>query len=375
MKIFYLVDQYPSEDGSSSVFIHNQIKVIKKRSNYDVFVLKLDLRSIRKKRKYFFSYEKFDDVDILTLSIPLSPFNFLINFLTPILGIHLLKKAIIKFGKPDLVHAHFLMGGYIGSKIKKKFNIPCVLTEHSSCVLKQNQTKLISKLMGKIYPNYDCLISVSNVLEKSIDDSGYICNQIIPNTIQNYFLEPKFVEKEKEFTFIFVGHLINSKGIINLLKGFNIFINTCFSNAKLIIVGNGVLLNDVIKFIGENNLSSKIDFFKNIKNIDLPLYYLKSHVFVLPSIYETFGVVYIEAMACGLPILTLKNGGSNNIVNNNNGHFIIDNAPITICNGLKYMYDNYHLYNENEIRSEFIEKYSEEVFFKKINVIYEKLIK
>ena len=88
----------------------------------------------------------------------------------------------------------------------------------------------------------------------------------------------------------------------------------------------------------------------------------KSHAMALISSHETFGIAYIEALASGNVILGYKNGGANDIINENNG-LIIDNYNLdTIANGLLHIYNYYDRYNIKEISRSAKKIYGESSF-------------
>ena len=88
--------------------------------------------------------------------------------------------------------------------------------------------------------------------------------------------------------------------------------------------------------------------------------------FVLASKYETFGIVYIEALACGLPIITQKNGGSDEIINNDNGILLEDGTIESYASAMKKMLHNRDNYNSSIISLNCHRQYSEDVYVKRI---------
>lgn len=107
-------------------------------------------------------------------------------------------------------------------------------------------------------------------------------------------------EGDREIRFLFVGRLVYYKGCEVLLKAFR-----NVKNARLIMVGNGPLLEELEKFTERHGLEKKVEFLGNISEEELQEQYKTCDVFVLPSTLrsEAFGLVQIEAMAYGKPVI------------------------------------------------------------------------
>ena len=100
-----------------------------------------------------------------------------------------------------------------------------------------------------------------------------------------------------------------------------------------------------------------------------------SDCFVLPSKLETFGVVYIEAMACGLPIIATKCGGPDSFVNEDNGVLIPVDDEGALISAFREMAANIDRYNKKEIASMASDNFSPEVIANKLINIYTTLLK
>lgn len=111
---------------------------------------------------------------------------------------------------------------------------------------------------------------------------------------------------------LFVGRLHPEKGVFDLLEAFAIVKNR-FPAAKLVLVGDGPARTQIEQFALKRGLTSSIVLTGLVKNRDLPAYFRAADVFVAPSITtrkweEQVGMANIQAMACGVPIVSTRSG-------------------------------------------------------------------
>jgi glycosyltransferase involved in cell wall biosynthesis len=136
---------------------------------------------------------------------------------------------------------------------------------------------------------------------------------------------------EKQFKILFVGNLIPRKGLHKLLEalaGINHF------DFTLNIVGSKHFNPKYSLYIEEQikkyNLSEKVHILESLTDEQLESEFSKSHILVVPSSYEGFGIVYIEGMAFGLPIIGGNNGAMSEIVSHGKNGFLVpyDNSAL-----------------------------------------------
>ncbi|MCK4384925.1 MAG: glycosyltransferase family 4 protein, partial [candidate division Zixibacteria bacterium] len=105
-----------------------------------------------------------------------------------------------------------------------------------------------------------------------------------------------------------MGRLVKVKGLFTLLKGFK-EVKDKFGDVSLLIAGDGVLRDSLEDFVEKERIKD-VHFSGFISPEELPRYYAISDIFVLPSVYEPWGVVVNEAMASGLPVVLSDKVGS-----------------------------------------------------------------
>ena len=169
MRIFIVSRGVPSDRNLTlGIFEFDQAKALV-AAGHDVVVLSVDLRSIRRRRKWGLrSYER-DGVRVEEINIPVGavPKPLMIRIGTSALR-KLLKRAISKFGEPDIVHSHFYDISYMTlSALDGKYKH--VITEHSSYINSDLSDKEIYKY-GEMYRKADLVIAVSRSLFNWLDE-------------------------------------------------------------------------------------------------------------------------------------------------------------------------------------------------------------
>lgn len=181
--------------------------------------------------------------------------------------------------------------------------------------------KLASKLPSKIIAiSDDTKYKLINQLK--VNSSKIV---VIPNGIDIKAIEKIPASKEKSDV-IFAGRLLTHKNVDTLIESISYLKKTDsnYKNIKCIIVGGGPELNNLKKLTKKLNLQNNILFKGFIEKHEDVLSLMKSSkVFVLPSTREGFGIVVLEANACGIPVITVngKNNASQYLIKNNiNGY-------------------------------------------------------
>lgn len=308
MHILLIPSEYPTYDHKlGGIFTYEQEKYLSKKNKIGVIYIYLfsirkffssivlKLFSVKSKKNRFFFY------------FPRIPFFKLINYyLHFIFFLPIFKKYVNKNGKPDLIHVHFSeFSIWSAYKIYKIYKIPYVLTEHSTDFLdgkyqkKYKKNSVVYRKIRKALSNCKKIICVSLILKKKIKEYYKIKEKkfiIIPNLSKNL----KSVSKKKNNDIIFVGNLNERKNPMLLIKAYE-KINDY--NLKMKIIGDGHLQFKIQNYIKDKKIFRFVSILKNLDRNKVLKSIGKSRVLVLPSNYETFGVVIIEAYSMGVPVV------------------------------------------------------------------------
>lgn len=289
----------------------------------------------------------------------------------------LYKEIVEKEGKIDIIHAHSaLWGGISAQYISNKYNIPLVLTEHSSLKYARYVKESYKKYIYKAYDKADALIAVGNGLKNEMKNYTNNDIKVIHNMVdlKKFNLDIKLSEKnncEDTFNMFSCAFLEEGKGMENLIEAFYLAFKS--KDAILRIGGDGSLREKLEGMIKELGMENQIFLLGALSREDVAKEMKNCKCFALASEHETFGVVYIEALACGKPVIGTYNGGADDIIKDYNGIIIEKKDVEKLKDALVKMKNEYKTYDKNEIREKTILSYSENVLVEKLKGVYKEI--
>ena len=287
----------------------------------------------------------------------------------------LYKEIVKKEGPIDIIHAQSsLWGGISAAYISEKYNIPLVITEHSSVERGPYVKNSYVPFIRDSYKKAKKVITVGNGLKNEIQAlSGRNDIEVIGNLVDlSKFTIKKRIQNEK-FIFFSLAFLEGEKGFDTLIKSFAKKFKD--KEAVLYIGGDGSQRSWLEALTQENGVKKQIIFLGALSRDDVAKWMNKCDCFVLPSRYETFGVVYIEALASGRPVIGALNGGAEDIINNLNGYLVPIDDIDKLAEKMLELYKKIDSYNEEEIRSDCLKRFSPEVIVNKIISVYKEVLK
>ena len=287
------------------------------------------------------------------------------------------KEVVIEFGKPDMVHLHVAMkAGLFARQLKKKYSAPYVVTEHWSGYKKECRPSLYD--MGKYYTSLNnavlkdasLLLPVSNDLGKIITNNFVKINyQVIPNVVDTnlFFYEPK---PPAVFRFIhpsYMNYPKNPEGILQacrLLKD-----KGCVFEVRM--VGNRKPA--LVQLAADMGLLDKYVFIESaVPYTDVANMMQQSSALLLFSRYENLPCVMLEALCCGLPVVSSRVGGIPEIIDESNGILVDKNEVGQLANAMQQMMNNYTKYKRETIAAVAKQQFNYETVGKQYVEVYKK---
>jgi len=362
--ILILPSSYPRPyEKLSGIFYRDQARALKKNG---VFTGVIDpdprtLRTLLRKDAFLnrFQISYIDDSGIPTLRandwcLPFARKLYAKHFISQ--AKRLFKLYVKRFGKPEIIHAHgILWGGVAARIIAREYNIPFVVTEHSSEYALNLIQEWQKPFIREVIKDASSIIAVSFSLISVLHSFGESKRfKVVPNVVDtDFFTKSGKKENQALFRFISIAPLDLKKGIDILLKAFA----SVFSDRQDIVIeigGKGKDRDYLGQLVKDLGVASQVKILGVLSRAQVRDAFHRCDAFVLPSCYETFGLCYVEAMACGLPVIATRCGGPQDFVNHNNGYLVeVGNVEQTA----KAMEDLYNNRDSWHGRSEAIRKY------------------
>lgn len=293
---------------------------------------------------------------------------------------YLMERYIAIEGMPDVLHAHStLWGGIAAQKIAEKYRLPYIITEHRDTFLhdklltRPHETCWSKPVLQQALDNASQILVVSNPLKKAIipfTKSPLAPIVVLPCFIDTHFFNlPPAPPPKSPFRFLTIAMLEPRKNISLLLHAFHSFLKQ-FPDSLLEIGGDGEERDHLKKLSQKLGLENSVIFLGQLNREGARAAYQRAHVFVLPTRRETFGVVFIEAMASGLPVVTTLCGGPEDIVNDTVGTLVPVDDLDAFTNAMIEFRQNISRYDPQTIRSYAVARFSEEAVSQKLINIY-----
>lgn len=236
--------------------------------------------------------------------------------------------------KPDVLYGHFWSCGLIAGKLGQRHHLPVFLATGESTIMIRKH-----KQDGEIQRYVDAITGVICVSSKNMEESlnlNLVPKEkmtVIPNAVNKNRFYPidKSVSRQKlgfrkdDFIVVFVGHFDQRKGVLRLSEAIK-----KVEGVKSIFIGSGKLKPDApgILFCGK------------LPHDQIVHYLNASDVFVLPTLTEGCCNAIIEAMACGLPIISSDRSFNDDILDDKNSIRIDSTSVEQIAKAIKYLKEN-----------------------------------
>lgn len=253
----------------------------------------------------------------------------------------------------DIVFSHYWLSGWVGDYLRRWWSVPHVTMFHTLGALKNASGSGHDDTELRIVTERDIIHTCQRIIVATEREKGeigeyYGANRenigVVPCGVNMELFQPveKAAARRKldlgdETVLLFVGRIDPVKGVDRLLKAVPGVRSS--KGIRLLVIGGDETsrheTDKLRKLAAELGITDKVVFQGMIKQEELPDYYSAADVFVLPSYYESFGLVALESLACGTPVVASDVGDLKNIiVPGKTGYVTDDNSPESLAEGI-----------------------------------------
>jgi D-inositol-3-phosphate glycosyltransferase len=227
----------------------------------------------------------------------------------------------------DILHSHYWLSGCAGKLLQKEWHIPNIIMFHTLGHMKQRSLAADNEPTKRIYQEKNLVTECQKIIAPTTQERDNLVHYynaspdkiaVIPGGINIDLFQINSQEEARttlglnrnEHVILYVGRFASLKRIDHLIKAVHILAGKY--KIKLLIVGgdgsNDLNQQRLVALVAKYNLERQIHFVGRIKHYNLPVYYNAADLFVLPSFYESFGLVCLESLACGTPVIASNVG-------------------------------------------------------------------
>ncbi len=316
MKILYITNGINGSGGLERV-LSTKVSAMTDVFGHDVTILTLNEFPI----KPFFTFS--EKIKLRSINVAGNPIKYISSYFS-------LVKMTVREIDPALIIVcddglkAFFLPKYLGKKI------PIIYERHVSKLIEKREnaspiktiiTKLKWRLMDYLGTNFNAFVVLTNSTKNEWKTIRNI--KVIPNPLSFY---PQEVSTLDHKNVIAVGKLTYQKGYDLLLEAWQIVVQT-FPDWKLNIYGKKDQVESLSQQAKQLNIVDNVTFHDPVKDIESK--YLNSSIYVMSSRYEGFGMVLVEAMACGVPCVSFDcNYGPSEIIENGADGYVVENGNV-----------------------------------------------
>jgi glycosyltransferase involved in cell wall biosynthesis len=293
-----------------------------------------------------------------------------------------LEQATRRFGSVDLIHAHVSYpAGWLALRLSEETGIPYVVTEHMGpfpLPVYARRDGRLKAILREPLERAHARIAVSPTLSRSIAGFGIPEPEFIPNLVDERLYQMGPPHDPERFTFFTLCAMDPVKGVSDLLKSAARFLSelperdrprVCFR-----IAGDGPLLARHKREARELRLDAHLTWLGRLAREQAHEEFARCDCYVLTSRHESFGIVLVEAGACGKPVIATRCGGPEAIVTSENGMLVGVGDLEDIAGALRSMFHQGRNRDPWAIRRQTLERFGREAVVARLEAVYRRVL-
>ncbi len=266
-------------------------------------------------------------------------------------GVQAVAHRLLRERTVDVVHAHDWLVGYAAAGVKAAHDLPLVATVHAT-EYGRHQGHLptdLSKLIHQVewWLTYEArrVITCSRYMKREVRTIFQLPTakvNVVPNgvAVADFSIPDDDLAdfrrrsvRRGEKLVVFAGRLEYEKGVQTVIRAMERLLDEV-GPVRFVVAGDGTYADELRGLVRKLRLTRRVTFTGFLEDHDLRLHYAAADVAVAPSIYEPFGLVAIEAMACGTPVVVGDTGGLREIVGEDAGLRFEPGDPDSLADAL-----------------------------------------
>ncbi|WP_018616712.1 glycosyltransferase family 4 protein [Segetibacter koreensis] len=283
-----------------------------------------------------------------------------------------------RWGIPRLIHSYIVIrGGVGGFLLSKKWKIPFILSENWTIYYPEdpaylgNRNVIFRWLVKLVFKNVKRFLPVTDNLKKQVYSLVKpIPSTVIPNAVDtDVFYYDKELVQENTFRFVHVSTMVYQKNPLALLRAFKKF-TELFSGGCLYMVGP--YPQDVLTYARSIGLDENaVRFTGAVSYPEVAEMLTLSQVLVLFSRYENLPCVILEALCCGLPVISTNVGGISEVIDTNNGILVNNEDEQQLTDAFTSIFTTYKNYDREKIALTAASLFAYKTVGNSINTVYQ----
>jgi len=355
--VLHITNIYPTVYKKGNPIIKKIIETISSKGIFDQLVV-VPVKTVYPMKLKI--VENIQSLDIREIIIPVFGMPYGIMILSRLFlsarKIHSILSSRNIITKVALIHAHTLLSdGFIAYHLWKKYKIPYIVSVRSTDVNEQLKYILyVRPIAKKIIAGASKVIcitpTIKHSLKKYLKINNYSSKILVVTTgiEKSFFVGPQKISEVRGNSIkrlIFVGNLIKLKNLHRVIYAIKEVIDKGL-NLKLTVIGDGPEKGKLERLVSRLGLEKHVVFLGYKPHSEV-INIMKEHdIFILASIKETFGLVYLEALSQGLPIIYSSGTGVDQVFNHKIGEPCIPNDVDSIASAIERVLENHEFYKK-----------------------------
>jgi len=286
------------------------------------------------------------------------------------------RRIVAQGFRPDIIHAHVYKAGVPAVLTGKFYRLPIVITEHYTVFPMRALSREEVTKARLAFTFADRVCTVSQFLLDAIQSYGIKAEfKVVPNVVNTQLFYPKKKRPNSRFRDIAYISMLSQhrKGLDYLLRALGL-LREKRSDFHLHVIGEGPLREYYENLVRVLGLKDFVTFYGRLPTEQSADLLRKSHLFVLPSLFENFSVATAEALATGTPVLATRCGGPEEFVTGDVGLLVPPGDAEALYKGLDYMLDHLERFSPDQISHYVTERFSPERVGAQLHTIYQELL-